>query len=237
VTVKNIGDERAGEHLTYIEINSTNATDRDKSQSQFTLDVPALDPGESKVYGNISFDSFSSDRGLNISSLNSANLVVHVDAKDMVAECNESDNLYDQSTVYGGVSRIPETIIGDPRGDGIIIVGDHGGLLPLRKICQYVKNCPGCSFGLCPGFTMDFEKVSGFDIQVVNSSGKVMSKAYGKTDTKTLQIQSHKISSNKKQQFSGSDLVVQFNPRKGTKSGSHQVNIEISQKQFKRELK
>ena len=237
VTVKNIGNQRANEHLTYIEINSTDATDRDKPQSQLILQVPALEAGESKVYENISFNTFGTSGGLNFSSLECGNLVVHVDAKNVVTESIEVDNLYDQSTTCTGTLIPPGNITVDFHGGDLTIIDGHGGSLPLPKICQYVKSCPGCNLGLCPGFTMHFEKVSHFDIKIVDSFGNIVSKAYGKAGAKTLQIKSRKVSPSKKQTSIGGGLFIQFSPRKGIKPGSHQVKVEVTQKQFKKKLK
>ena len=95
VTVKNIGDEDAGEHLTYIEINEVGAADAVKPQSQFSANVSGIPAGSSWSSGSISFNSFSSPRGLVLSTLSTANVVVRADAKNLVKESNEDDNIYD----------------------------------------------------------------------------------------------------------------------------------------------
>ena len=95
VTVKNIGDEDAGEHLTYIEINEVGAAHAITPQSQFSANVSGIPAGSSWISGSIPFDSFSSPRGLDLSTLSTANLVVRADAKNLVKESNEDDNIYD----------------------------------------------------------------------------------------------------------------------------------------------
>ena len=95
VTVKNIGNKNAGQHLTYIEINEVDAADAIKPQSQFSANVSGIPVGSSWSSGSIPFNSFSSPRGLDLSTLTTANLVVRADAKNMVKESNEGDNIYD----------------------------------------------------------------------------------------------------------------------------------------------
>jgi subtilase family serine protease len=97
VTVKNIGNKDAGAHLTYIEINDVGAAEAEKPQSQFSANVSGIAAGSSWNSGDISFSSFSSPRGLVLSDLTSANLVVRADAKNMVEESNEDDNVYDMN--------------------------------------------------------------------------------------------------------------------------------------------
>jgi hypothetical protein len=94
VTVKNDGNGDAGEHLTYIEINRVGAPEAAKPETQYSAKVSGIAAGSSWSSGPIPFSSFSS-RGLDLYSLTAANLVVRVDAKGMVKESNESDNLYD----------------------------------------------------------------------------------------------------------------------------------------------
>ena len=93
--VKNIGNKKAGPHLTYIEINEVGATDAIKPQSQFSANVSGIPAVSSWSSGPIAFSNFSSPRGLNLSTLTTANLVVRADAKNMVKESNEGDNIYD----------------------------------------------------------------------------------------------------------------------------------------------
>jgi hypothetical protein len=95
VSVKNIGNKNAGQHLTYIEINEVGAADAVKPQSQFSANVSGIPAGSSWSSGSIPFNSFSSPRGLDLSTLTTANLVVRADAKNMVKESNEGDNIYD----------------------------------------------------------------------------------------------------------------------------------------------
>ena len=96
VSVKNIGDQSAGNNLTYIEINKVGATDEKKPQSQHSVNIPSLDKGASWESEPISFSAFT-ERGLDLSTLSQGtlNLVVNVDAKDMVKESNEADNISD----------------------------------------------------------------------------------------------------------------------------------------------
>jgi len=95
VKVKNVGNKDAGPHLTYIEINQVGAADSVKPQSQFSADVSGVVAGGTWSSGAIPFNKFSSPRGLDLSTLTSANLVVRADAKNMVKESNEGDNIYD----------------------------------------------------------------------------------------------------------------------------------------------
>lgn len=95
VEVANIGKKSAGSHLTYIEINEVGAAAAAKPQSQYSASVSGIGAGQSWKSGPISFSKFSSPRGLDLNSLTSANLVVRADAKNMVKESNEGDNIYD----------------------------------------------------------------------------------------------------------------------------------------------
>ncbi|NQV15006.1 hypothetical protein HQ531_06060 [bacterium] len=95
ITVKNIGDKAAGEHLTYVEINEVGAIHSAKPQSQLTSHVSGIGAGSSWSTGEVPFSSFSSPRGLDLTTLTTANLVVRADAKNMVKESNEGDNIYD----------------------------------------------------------------------------------------------------------------------------------------------
>jgi hypothetical protein len=94
VTVKNIGNRNAGPHLTYIEINRTGAPESAKPQSQFSASVTGIAAGGFWNSGSIPFSRFSCPGGLDLSTLTSANLVVRADAKNMVKESNEADNIY-----------------------------------------------------------------------------------------------------------------------------------------------
>jgi hypothetical protein len=95
VEVANIGKESAGSHLTYIEINDVDAADADKPQTQYRANISGIDAGDSWNSGAIPFSRFSSTRGLDLNSLTAANVVVRADAKNMVEESNETDNVYD----------------------------------------------------------------------------------------------------------------------------------------------
>lgn len=97
VIVKNVGNRDAGAHLTYIEINEVGASDAAKPQSQYSAHVPGIAAGSSWNSGPIGFASFSSPRGLNLFTLTGSNLVVRADAKDMVKESNENDNILDRN--------------------------------------------------------------------------------------------------------------------------------------------
>lgn len=97
VEVANTGAKNAGTHLTYIEINNVGAPAAAKPQSQYSAKVSGIDAGDSWISGPIPFSKFSSPRGLDLDSLTSANLVVRADAKNMVDESNESDNVYDEN--------------------------------------------------------------------------------------------------------------------------------------------
>jgi len=95
ISVSNIGKKTAGTQLTYIEINAVDASESDKPQSQFSISVPAIDAGDKWVSDEIHFSKFSSPRGLDLMTLAEMNLVVRADAKNMVKESNEQDNVYD----------------------------------------------------------------------------------------------------------------------------------------------
>lgn len=96
-TEKNIGNGNAGPHLTYVEINRVGAPNSAKPQSQYSVNVPAIAAGDSWSSPDIPLGSFSPPRGLDILSLTpgTANLVIRADAKNMVKESNESDNVLD----------------------------------------------------------------------------------------------------------------------------------------------
>ena len=98
ITIKNVGKKAAGEQLTYIEFNRVGVPDAVKPESQYSVTVPGIAAGGLWSSGPVSFGNFSFPRGLDLNTLNSlttVNLVVRVDAKDMVKESNETDNLYD----------------------------------------------------------------------------------------------------------------------------------------------
>ena len=95
ISVSNIGKKTADKQLTYIEINAVDADDSVKPQSQFSISVPAIDAGGTWESEEIHFSKFSSPRGLDLMTLTEMNLVVRADAKNMVKESNEQDNVYD----------------------------------------------------------------------------------------------------------------------------------------------
>lgn len=95
ISVSNIGKKAAGMQLTYIEINAVDAEESVKPQSQFSVSVPAIDAGDKWESDAIHFSKFSSPRGLDLMTLTEMNLVVRADAKNMVEESNEQDNVYD----------------------------------------------------------------------------------------------------------------------------------------------
>jgi len=95
VRIANIGSRDAGRHLTYIEINQVTSPESAKPESQFSADVPGIVRGGVWDSGPIPFSRFSSRPGIDLNSLTKANLVVRADAKDMVVESNENNNLHD----------------------------------------------------------------------------------------------------------------------------------------------
>ena len=97
VEVANIGNGNAGTHMTSIEINKVGVAESDKPQSRYSAEVAGIAAGDSWSSGPIPFSEFSSPRGLDLDSLTSANLVVLADAKNLVIESNESDNIYDRN--------------------------------------------------------------------------------------------------------------------------------------------
>jgi hypothetical protein len=94
IVVSNTGLKRAGEQLTYIEINEIGAPDSAKPQCQYSAKVPPINGWGSWDSGIIRFQDFSCRPGIDLMTLRRANVVVRVDAKDMVKESNENDNVY-----------------------------------------------------------------------------------------------------------------------------------------------
>jgi len=95
IKILNSGFERAESHLTYIEINEVGASDSAKPQSQYSVRVPVIHRWDSWTSEVIPFSSFSARPGINLQTLTQANVVIRVDAKDMVEETKETDNVYD----------------------------------------------------------------------------------------------------------------------------------------------
>jgi hypothetical protein len=95
VEIANIGNGDAGHHLTYIEINQVDSPDSAKPEAQFSADIPGIVKGGVWDSGAIPFSRFSTRPGIDLNSLTTANLVVRADAKDMVVESNENNNLHD----------------------------------------------------------------------------------------------------------------------------------------------
>ncbi len=95
-TEKNTGWAKAGPHLTYIEINKIGAAASAKPQSQYSVRVPAIGPLGTWSSGPICLSKFSTRGDIDLLALGHANLVIRVDAKDVVDEYNENDNVYDQ---------------------------------------------------------------------------------------------------------------------------------------------
>ena len=95
VIVANVGCADAGDHLTYIEINQVDSPDSAKPEAQHIAKVAGIAKGSDWESGDIPFSSFSTRSGIALDSLTTANLVVRADAKDMVKESDEDNNLYD----------------------------------------------------------------------------------------------------------------------------------------------
>ncbi len=95
VVVGNVGTQDAGNHLTYIEINQVNAPDSATPEAQYSSNVAGIVKGGTWNSGPIPFSSFSTRHSIDLNSLTAANLVVRADAKGMVKESNENNNLYD----------------------------------------------------------------------------------------------------------------------------------------------
>lgn len=149
VKVKNIGNKNAGPHLTYIEINEVGAADAIKPQSQFSANVSGIPAGNSWTSDPIPFSSFSSPRGLGLSTLTTANLVVRADAKNMVRESNEVNNIYSADFNYSF-----ETVLFGSNRTGnhdIFTVRDNGTNL------ANLTNNPGEDLG--PNYTPDGQKI------------------------------------------------------------------------------
>jgi hypothetical protein len=96
-TEKNKGSRDAARHMTYVEINRVGAPVSSTPQSQYRLWIPALRAGDTWSSGDIPMANFSSPKGLDLASLTTANLVVRADAKGMVREISENDNLFDEN--------------------------------------------------------------------------------------------------------------------------------------------
>ena len=95
ILVLNNGKGDAGEHLTLIEIHKVNAGANDTPISQYTAEVPQIGAGESFIIGPIKFADFSPSQGTKkINTLTAIKIVVIVDAKNVVKESNENDNVY-----------------------------------------------------------------------------------------------------------------------------------------------
>jgi hypothetical protein len=95
VRIANTGNEDAGHHLTYIEINQADSPDSAKPEAQYSADISGIIKNGIWDSGPIPFSSFSTHPGIDLNSLTTANLVVRADAKNMVEESNEGNNLYD----------------------------------------------------------------------------------------------------------------------------------------------
>lgn len=97
VKITNTGLKAAGPQLTYIEINKVGAPNSEKPQTQYQVRVPQINPWGTWTSEAIPFSAFSNRGGINMAALTMGNVVVHADAKDMVAESNENDNVYDKN--------------------------------------------------------------------------------------------------------------------------------------------
>ena len=95
VEVENLGNKNAGEHLTYIEINEVGVAAALTPQTQYSASISSIAKGSVWNSGPIPFSDFSQPRGLDLSTISSGNLVVRADAKNMVEESDESDNISD----------------------------------------------------------------------------------------------------------------------------------------------
>jgi hypothetical protein len=111
ITEQNTGDATAAAHFTYVEINQVGVDDALTPQCQASVNVPEIAAGGTWSSDPIPFTDFScpADRGpLDLTSIppGGINLLVRVDAKDMVRESNESDNTY-----KSGVEAPPNLVI------------------------------------------------------------------------------------------------------------------------------
>ena len=97
VAVKNIGSASAGEFLVYVEINQPNAPDSAKPESQYSHMVSGLARGVEISIPDIPLSSFDSRPSIDLSILMHGDLEVIADAKDMVKECDESNNRSEES--------------------------------------------------------------------------------------------------------------------------------------------
>lgn len=97
VSVKNIGNQDSGSNLTYIEINEVGVGEDKKPQSQYSINIPSLAKGTSWDSAAIPFSAFS-ERGIDLSTLSNGSAVVRADAKNMIEECNETNNVFDSSS-------------------------------------------------------------------------------------------------------------------------------------------
>lgn len=98
VKIKNIGSADAGRHLTYVEISRVGLPASDTPESQATIWINEIKKGEVWTSEFMSYPSFSKRRGstIDLDNLTSAKIVVRADAKNMIEESNEDNNVYDQ---------------------------------------------------------------------------------------------------------------------------------------------
>lgn len=95
-TVKNIGLAAAGPFMVYIEVNRVGAPASAKPEAQFSDRVAGLGVGQERTYPAIALSAFSARPTIDLNTISSLNLVVRVDAKVEVDECNEANNVLDR---------------------------------------------------------------------------------------------------------------------------------------------
>ena len=170
IAVQNTGANDAGEHLTYVEINSLGVSDTAKPQSQYTIAVPGIGAGESWSSGSISFDDFSTRNGFDLSELAAGNIVVTADAKQQVKETNEEDNIADLNHL-GSLS-----FASKPRGQRAVHAA-VGKLLTVNEMAMMSVS------ELCRGNTSECLAAAG--------ATPVLSGAAGGRCTSSLQCYAH----------------------------------------------
>jgi hypothetical protein len=92
VTLKNIGNSAAGDFLVYFEINQLTAPDPAKPEAQYSKSVQGLGRGAEIAFGAIQLSDFSARPSIDLATLAHGELIISADAKNMVKECDETNN-------------------------------------------------------------------------------------------------------------------------------------------------
>lgn len=93
VTVKNAGSAASGPSRVYIEINHVGAPNAAKPEAQHAVAFGALAPGATFVVPATPLTAFSARPTIDLASIAAFELVVTVDPKTEVSECDETNNV------------------------------------------------------------------------------------------------------------------------------------------------